>query len=283
MDVPRQPILNARRFPPAIKPAEKNGIPVFNYPLDIDTVGATDVLSDDIVTLSPQYSTQWDAFGHVCSKFDANNTGEPEPVGYNGFKLLEQNNYEKNKYGAQALGIDMLAQHGIQGRGVLIDLRHFFGDEHRLVGMDEIKKILDADNIIIRKGDIVCFHTGLADVALSLRPTDDHSILKNSFCALDGNDKNLLDWITESQVSALVADNHAVEKRNYTLDKSPGPLLPLHEHCLFKLGIPLGELWHLSPLAKWLRINNRHAFFLTAPPIYLPGMVGAPVNPIATV
>ena len=31
-----------------------------------------------------------------------------------------------------------------------------------------------------------------------------------------------------------------------------GPALPLHEHCLFKLGILLGELWYLTELAAWL-------------------------------
>jgi len=29
----------------------------------------------------------------------------------------------------------------------------------------------------------------------------------------------------------------------------PGDILPLHEHCLFKLGVPLGELWWLTPPA----------------------------------
>ena len=60
-------------------------------------------------------------------------------------------------------------------------------------------------------------------------------------------------------------------------------ILPLHEHCLFKLGLPLGELWHLSPLASWLRANGRHRFLLTAPPLRLPGAVGSPATPIATV
>ncbi len=27
-------------------------------------------------------------------------------------------------------------------------------------------------------------------------------------------------------------------------------ILPLHEHCLLKNGIPRGELWHLAPLAE---------------------------------
>jgi len=57
----------------------------------------------------------------------------------------------------------------------------------------------------------------------------------------------------------------------------------LHEHCLFKLGIHLGELWHLTPLANWLRANQRSRFLLTAPPLRLPGAVGSPVAPIATV
>ena len=51
--------------------------------------------------------------------------------------------------------------------------------------------------------------------------------------------------------------------------------LPLHAHCLFKLGIHLGELWHLTPLARWLREHKRSRFLLTAPPLRLPGAVGS--------
>lgn len=35
----------------------------------------------------------------------------------------------------------------------------------------------------------------------------------------------------------------------------------------------LGELWHLTPLAHWLRAHQRHHFLLTAPPLHLPGAV----------
>ncbi len=59
--------------------------------------------------------------------------------------------------------------------------------------------------------------------------------------------------------------------------------LPLHQHCLFKLGIHLGELWHLSELAAWLRAHGRTRFLLTAPPLRLPGAVGSPTTPVATV
>jgi hypothetical protein len=40
-------------------------------------------------------------------------------------------------------------------------------------------------------------------------------------------------------------------------------ILPLREHCLFKNGIHLGELWQLTPLAKWLRDHKRSRFLLT--------------------
>jgi hypothetical protein len=59
--------------------------------------------------------------------------------------------------------------------------------------------------------------------------------------------------------------------------------VPLHELCLFKLGIPLGELWWLSELADYMRGARRTRFLLTAPPLRLPGAVGSPVTPVATV
>lgn len=45
----------------------------------------------------------------------------------------------------------------------------------------------------------------------------------------------------------------------------------------------LGWLNLLTPLARWLREHRRSRFLLTAPPLRLPGAVGSPVNPIATV
>ncbi len=59
--------------------------------------------------------------------------------------------------------------------------------------------------------------------------------------------------------------------------------LPLHRHCLFRLGVHLGELWYLSALAAELRKQRRFRFLLTAPPLRMPGAVGSPVTPVATI
>jgi hypothetical protein len=74
------------------------------------------------------------------------------------------------------------------------------------------------------------------------------------------------------------------------VERAPSPsgegrraMLPLHELCLFKLGVHLGEIWHLTPLANHLRATGRTRFLLTAPPLRLPGAVGSPATPIGTV
>lgn len=59
-------------------------------------------------------------------------------------------------------------------------------------------------------------------------------------------------------------------------------VLPLHQHCLFRNGIHLGELWYLTELAAALRAAGRSRFLLTAPPLRLPGAVGSPATPVAT-
>ena len=91
-------------------------------------------------------------------------------------------------------------------------------------------------------------------------------------------------WIADSGISVICADNFAVEgfpSRPAMAEKYAR--LPLHELCLFKLGVNIGELWYLSELSKWLRENNRTRFLLTAPPLRLTGAVGSPSSPIATV
>jgi hypothetical protein len=57
----------------------------------------------------------------------------------------------------------------------------------------------------------------------------------------------------------------------------------VHQKCLVDLGIHLGEIWYLTPLARHLRSRGRSRFLLTAPPLRLPGSFGSPATPVATV
>ncbi|BCN40349.1 hypothetical protein ALDI51_36680 [Alicycliphilus denitrificans] len=44
-----------------------------------------------------------------------------------------------------------------------------------------------------------------------------------------------------------------------------------------------GELWYLGERAQALRGQGLSTFLLTAPPLRLPGAMGSPVTPVATI
>lgn len=287
LDRPGGMVLNPRRKAPELVPIVRDGHVAFNMQMSKVDEHSTDVHSDDAVLLYNQYSTHWDGFAHKGAMFDADGDGVPEPLFYNGFRITDEHGKgTQGDIGAVAVSITEMAETCVQGRGVLIDLRHHLGDKRVNVDFDILSDILKADNVVVGEGDIVCFHTGLADLIMQSEGDPDPSV-RTACAVIEGSDQRLLDWVTETGLSAIAADNLAVE-RSSTLGKNPhachiGTGLPLHRHCLFKLGIHLGELWYLTELATWLRQNNRSRFLLTAPPLRLPGAAGAPVTPVATV
>jgi len=295
LDFPGEQTLNVRRGPPRLAPTEQDGVPFMNMPLNRLDPRNTDVICDDQVLLTLQYSTQWDSFAHVGSWFDADGDGEPEKVYYNGYRAHEDVlgpgdlrlascpcGADGRSY-ALKLGIDNFAATPIQGRGVLVDLHAHFGEARERVGYDTLLRVMERDGVALEAGDILLLHTGFAGLILSMDRHPDKARLDRSCAVLDGRDTKLLQWISDSGVVALCADNYAVEAYPAADRDGPRAALPLHEHCLFKLGVPLGELWWLGELAAWLRAHGRHRFLLTAPPLRLPGAVGSPATPVATV
>ena len=207
--------------------------------------------------------------------FNADGDGVPEVRFYNGYPGAQT-------VGSSDLGLEHMAVSCVQGRGVMLDLRRHFGDGRTVVGYDALMRVLDADQVDVATGDMVCLHTGFAHHLL--HGMRDGAELEATGAVLDGFDTRLLQWITDSGMSVLIADNVAVEARAGAMAPGyAGPMMPLHEHCLFKLGLHLGELWHLKPLSDWLQAHGRHHFLLTAPPLRLPGAVGSPASPVAMV
>ena len=221
LDFPGGNALNPRRLPPRQFATLRGGKQNFCYPLSQENAQNTDVVCDDLVVLTLQYSTQWDSFAHIGSQFDADGDGESEIVFYNGFRAGEHVKPAQEAPGAEpwakfegaradALGIENLAEHGAQGRGVMIDLHHHFGRARKAVNYDELMRVLDSDRVKVEKGDMVCIYTGFADVILELNKRPDPQLLHNTCGGLDGRTK-ALEWVTESGLACLIADNYAVE------------------------------------------------------------------------
>lgn len=272
------------RHAPEIAPTVLDGKTAFNLP---PRPPSSDILNDDVVRLCLQYSTQWDSLCHIGSRFDADGDGKPETVFYNGYRAGHDvvGGGEGRHVGALKLGIENMAAKAVQGRGVLIDLKARFGETLHEVRYTDLADVMHNDKVVVEPGDMVCLYTGLSDLILSMNKNPDPQKIVSSCAVLDGTDPKLLDWIRESGLCALIADNIAVESLKGMHEPPPAGAthMPIHETCLFKLGIPLGELWHLGPLAAWLRAHKRNRFLLTAPPLYLPHAVGSPVTPVATV
>jgi hypothetical protein len=304
LDLPGGMALNPRRLPPqryaTLRDGKSAGAQGYCWSYASEDPLLTDVVCDDVLLMNTQYSTQWDSLAHMGSRFDADGDGQAEAVFYNGFRAgVEITAASPDPHAsadwarypgpnASALGIENLAEHGVQGRAVLIDLEAHVGRERTAVGYERLMRIMQADGVVVEAGDMVCLHTGFGDMLMAMNGQPDVARLHASGSGLDGNDPRLLDWIVDSRLACLIADNPAVELvQAVNLSGASTPLrrprLPLHEHCLFKNGIHLGELWWLTPLARWLRPHRRHRFLLTAPPLRLPGAVGSPATPIATV
>lgn len=287
LTLPGGNVLNPNRYPPVFHPVRRGEHVYFNLAMSATDERFTDVGSDEAIMLYSQYSTHWDAFAHKGTVFDADGDGVAEKVSYNGFRLVDDTGQALyGELGARALSAAAMAETGVQGRAVMIDLRRHFGDERAVVTYEMLERVMRADGVAVEKGDIVCIHTGLGDLIRAANGRLDQAI-RTQCAVLDGYDKRLLEWVADSGLAAIAADNLAVE-RSSTLGIDPrlghrGAQLPLHEHCLVKLGIHLGELWYLTELAEWLRANGRSRFFLTAPPLRMPGAAGSPVTPVATV
>jgi hypothetical protein len=299
LDYPGGNVLNPRRHPPQVRPTLRGDRPNWLFQTGWETPGMTDVINDDLVIMHLQYSTQWDSLAHVGALFDADGDGQPEAVFYNGYRggadlagpsdskdagalpgsLVEA----KSTSCARALGVENMAVKCLQGRAVMIDLFAHYGRRRHAVGYDDLMRVMAADGIRVEAGDFVLLRTGFDEVILEGRRAPDKGAVETSCTGLDGSDARLQQWVTETRLVALISDNYAVELLPQEVAPGACAVLPLHQHCLFRTGVNLGELWRLSELADWLRANNRSRFLLTAPPLRLPGAVGSPATPVATV
>lgn len=281
LDYPRGGIFPGRN-PPVLEPTfAGDGKVMYDWS---PPGGTSDVVNDDLVHLTLQYSTQWDGLSHYGAAFDADGDGIAEHVFYNGYRsdrdFVQPGDDVAPK--AKALGIENLARTCVQGRGVLVDVRAADATAYGGVGYDSLMRAIEAQGADVEDGDFLCLYTGYGDLLLRDGEHVDKATL-NACPGLDGTDRALLDWIDRSGLVAICADNPMVEKIEGVERCQGKPMLPLHEQCLVKLGIHLGEFWYFETIARWLAEHDRAHFLLTAPPLNLPGAVGSPATPVGTV
>ena len=217
LDYPGGTALNQRRHPPVISPTEDmDGNPDTFYNVAMSSMDKfgdpkyVDVWADDVVTLSLQYSTQWDSLAHVGAEFDADGDGVEEAVYYNGYRAGEDlvgpkadaaGDGGRHRCFAHHLGLEHMAAAGVQGRGVLVDLAHHLGHDWRGVDRKTLEEIMAADNVVVEPGDMLLLHTGFATEVLRWERNPDPVKIHTLCSYLDARDESLLEWIADSQIS----------------------------------------------------------------------------------
>jgi kynurenine formamidase len=204
--------------------------------------------------------------------------------------------------GLPALGIQLLAERPIFGRGVLLDVERYLAERgapidqttNRMITVADLEATAAAQKVELKPGDVILLRTGWAGYFLGGGAQAREAIKANWACPGLIQSVDVVEWLWDHEIAAVAADNQGVEAVPQLPD-SPfadpsGTPVPdrgithsglMHRPLLALLGMPLGELWALDELADDCRADGIYEFLICAKPLNLIGGVGSPANAMA--
>jgi kynurenine formamidase len=217
--------------------------------------------TDDIVILPLQSGTQWDSLAHVVF----------ENKIYNGYDADQV-----SSKGALRNGVCNAAG-GMVGRGVLLDIPRSMGvpwlEPGTAIGADDLDRAASQQGVEIRKGDFVFVRTGAIAQARAAGAWGDYA-----GGPAPGLGLRSIDWVAGRELAAIATDTWGMEVLpNETADV----FQPLHIVFIVHLGLWVGEIWDLEPLATDCAEDGVYDFLFCGPPLPFTYAVGSPVNPMA--
>jgi kynurenine formamidase len=220
--------------------------------------------ADDTARIFLQGSTQYDALGHVW---------------YDG-KLW--NGYDaRTTIGAmEKASVLPIAEKGIVGRGVLIDMARHRGkqwlDKGETFDHTDLEAAAKNQGVEIEPHDVLVVRTGWMKYWYEL---NDPKAFYDGFVEPGLTySRELVEWFQQREIPNLVTDTIANE---VTADPNSGVALPLHCALMRNLGVTLTEIAWLDDLADACAADNRWSFLYAAAPLKVVNGTGAPVNPHA--
>lgn len=194
----------------------------------------------------------------------------------------------------EPLGIQVLADAPIVGRGVLLDLDYLYRErgrplDHEVGPVLEVQDLDDAcqrQGIELEPGDILQIHTGWArwflDSPVETKLRTREARRSTGF----RQTRDLGRWIWDHRISVFGTDTFAVEvlpvvpKSDFAeTAREDGGMM--HQELIARLGVLLGELWKLDDLADHTRETGRWDSLCVIKPLSLLGAAGSPANATA--
>ena len=217
--------------------------------------------ADDKINAFLQGSTQYDGLGHVWfggqiwNGYDARTT-----IG-----------------GLDKASVEPLAQRGIVGRAVLLDMARFRGkktlEAAETFTHEDLLACAEQQGVTIAKRDILIIRTNFIQLFFDLGEK-----FYEGFCEPGlVYSPELVQWFQDMEIPNLVTDTIANE---VTFDPNNGVALVLHSALMRNLGVTLTEIADLELLAADCAEDGQYAFFYAAAPLKVALGSGSPVNPL---
>ena len=230
---------------------------------DISSLPGGAEFTDDRIEMFLQGSTQFDALGHVWY----------DDLLWNGYPASATNG------GMKKASILPIAQRGVVGRGILLDMAAYKGKEYLektdLLNLGDLLGCAERQGVTLEKHDILCLRTGflqLLHVQGAGRFYDEFVEPGLTYSA------ELVDWFHEFEIPCLSTDTISNETE---LDPAIGVQIPLHCALMRNLCVAFNELCNFEALATDCHADGRWNFFYAAAPLKVSEATGAPVNVLA--
>jgi kynurenine formamidase len=177
------------------------------------------------------------------------------------------------KPGSTQIGVQAWANHGIVGRGVLIDYWEYAkksydpNTTHRITVKD-ILEVAKLQKVEFQYGDILIIRSGWVETYHKLdfqaRDAIAKAHLRPTFVGVEQTDE-MLDFLHDNYFSAVAGDTPAFEAWPTNQDWF------CHQFLLPLWGVPIGEMWDLEKLAETCKERGAYSFYFSSIPTNVPG------------
>ncbi|KAH0287576.1 hypothetical protein M436DRAFT_35268 [Aureobasidium namibiae CBS 147.97] len=226
---------------------------------------------DDWIDMNVQSGSQWDGFRHFGHQTQGRFYNDLTP--------------DEVKSGTRC-GIQAVSDHGIAGRGVLLDYyswkcakgEHYDPLTSHPIHLDELLAVAKHQHVDFEPGDILLIRRGYTHAYYKYEKDDpsrlDEAGSVHPCLAGVAQTEEMKTWLHDNYFSAVAGDAPAWECW------PPGEWA-LHEFLLGSWGVLIGEMFDLEALAIQCEQERRWSFFFLSTPMNMPGGIASLANAVA--
>ncbi|KAI0810826.1 putative cyclase-domain-containing protein [Irpex lacteus] len=244
--------------------------------------------NDDSLTINTQSGTQWDGMRHFGIFGGHNvfyNNTSSEELKRGQLFITDPDEIDKHKI---KLGIHNWAQHGIVGRGVLLDLVRFYTDNGakplpydpwttHAIPTSDLEACAKAQGVTFRTGDILILRVGFTQRWYAATRAEREALhtREETFAGIEQSE-DMKRFLWNNHFAAIASDQPAIERW-----PCPPDLYHMHSTLLGLWGMPIGEFFDLEKLSAACYEAKKYTFFFTSWPLNVLGGVASPPNAAA--